>query len=372
MALLWVFVVALSTLYGAMVVAFIVGLHRIPRENGILTKQAIPISVIVPIRNEEHNLDRLLSSLAAQDYPKDSFEVIMVNDHSTDLSRDRVKRWRTEMNNLLLVDLPPGTTGKKNAIATGVERAKYDFIVLTDADCSHPGSWLAAMAQEFGTEETKMVIGPVMIKYGKNFFQRMQALEHASLQATTLGGCGLGIPFMAGSANLAFHRARVGFNREMLNPSHPSGDDVFLLHGAKRQGRGAIGCVHSPQALVFTKPVEGLSQFLFQRARWASKAPLYRDVVAILAALIVLIFNLMILFLVVSSFFIHGAPLALATAFAVKALVDFPLLRIYLKRYGKTSLLWVFIPLQLLYPFYIGLAFTLSVMAPVKWKRDSA
>ncbi|HNV81803.1 MAG: glycosyltransferase [Tenuifilaceae bacterium] len=372
MALLWVFVVVLSTLYGAMVVSFIVGLLRFPRENGIPTRQPIPISVIAPIRNEEHNLDGLLGSLAAQDYPKDSFEVIMVNDHSTDSSRDRVNSWRTEMDNLHLVDLPLGTTGKKDAIAAGVERAKYDFIALTDADCSHPKSWLAAMAQGFGTEETKMVIGPVMIKYGKKFFQRMQALEHASLQAVTLGGCGLGIPFMAGSANLAFHRERVGFNREMLNPSHPSGDDVFLLHGAKRQGRGAIGCVHSPQAMVYTKPAEGLAEFLFQRARWASKAPLYRDVVAILVALIVLIFNLMLLLLVVLSFFIHGALLALATAIAVKALVDFPLLRIYLKRYKETSLLWVFIPLQLLYPFYIALAFALSVMAPVKWKKDSA
>jgi len=372
MALLWVFVVVLSTLYGAMVVAFIVGLLRIPRENGIPTRQPIPISVIVPIRNEEHNLDGLLSSLAAQDYPKDFLEVIMVNDHSTDSSSDRVNSWRPEMDNLLMVGLPHGTTGKKNAMAVGVERAKYDFIVLTDADCSHPKSWLEAMAQGFDTEETKMVIGPVMIKYGTNFFQRMQTLEHASLQAATFGGCGLGIPFMAGSANLAFHRERVGFNREMLNPAHPSGDDVFLLHGAKRQGRGAIGCVHSPQALVNTKPAEGLTEFLFQRARWASKAPLYRDVVAILVALIVLIFNLMLLLLVVLSFFIHGALLALATAIAVKALVDFPLLRIYLKRYKETSLLWVFIPLQLLYPFYIALAFALSVMAPVKWKKDSA
>jgi glycosyltransferase involved in cell wall biosynthesis len=351
-----------------MVIAFTAGLNRIKDRKVESTEHPFSLSVIIPFRNEEQNIDYLMQSLIDQDLSDDLYEIIMVNDHSTDNGLQIVHKWQSRIKNLNLLDLPDGKTGKKQAIAFGIEAARNSRIVLTDADCTHPRSWLSTILYEFHHSEASMIIGPVMLSPAKTIFQKMQALEHASLTASTLGACGLGLPFMASSANLAFDRERLGFNKDMLNLSQSSGDDVFLLHSAKRKGVEKICCIHSPNTLVRTKPAGTFSDFIFQRARWASKAPAYRDWQTIAFAAIVLLFNLMILGLMISAPFLETVWLLLVLGFTLKLLVDFPLLWTFLRKYHETSLLKVFLPLQFLYPLYIVLAFSSSVLMPVMWR----
>jgi cellulose synthase/poly-beta-1,6-N-acetylglucosamine synthase-like glycosyltransferase len=369
MWLAWAIFLALCFLYAVMVVAFIAGLQKLKEKTREAQGCSIALSVIIPLRNEEQNIDFLLQSLFDQDLPRNLYEIIMVNDHSTDEGLQIAHKWKSRIKNLTLLDLPDGKDGKKQAVAFGVERARYSRIVFTDADCVHSRSWLSTISREFQHTEASMIIGPVMLSPLRSFFQRLQTLEHASLSASTLGACGLGMPFMASSANLAFDRDRLGFTKEMLNLSQSSGDDVFLLHNAKRKGVEKICCIHSANALVQTKPAETLSDFISQRARWASKAPAYYDWSTIAIALNVLIFNTMLFVLLISSVFFAKTWIFFCIGFVVKLIVDLPLLWLFLRQYREVSLLWVFLPLQLVYPFYITIAFALSVAMPVRWKK---
>src|SRR6266700_1513460 len=91
------------------------------------------VSVIVPARNEEANLKTCLDSLAAQDF---TFEVIVVNDHST----DRTKEIAESYGWIRVIDspeLPQGWTGKNNAVAAGARAARTDWFLFTDADTVH-------------------------------------------------------------------------------------------------------------------------------------------------------------------------------------------------------------------------------------------
>lgn len=351
-----------------MLLAFIRGIILLNKQKEVLAKSTTPITVIVAMRNEADNIQCFLKSLLAQKYPEDKYEIIIVNDHSTDGSSKIAMNFQDKHKNLSVLNLPPEKTGKKQAIAHGVRMAKTDHVVFTDADCTHPISWLSEVASTFNQNCNTMLIGPVMLQPAKSLFEMMQALEHASLTASSLGACAVGFPIMASSANLAINQKELNFGINLLNPSQPSGDDVFLLHSAKRKKNLNIGCIHSPKALVTSKPVNTLRDFIKQRARWASKATAYRDWQTVLVGLTVLLYNLMLLIIIIISTFNSAGWLMLGVGIGLKSLLDFTLLNRYLKKYNKINLLKVFIPLQLIYPFYICASFLISVFGNVSWK----
>src|ERR1700758_2038491 len=103
------------------------------------------VSVIIPARNEEASLGSCLESLVAQTGVQ--FEIIVVNDHST----DRTREIATSFPGVRVLDaspLPPGWTGKNNAVATGAREARAPWLLLTDADTVHLLGSLARALQE--------------------------------------------------------------------------------------------------------------------------------------------------------------------------------------------------------------------------------
>ena len=96
------------------------------------------ISVIVPARNEESCLGACLESLTSQ--AGVSFEIIVVDDHSTDRTREIASSF-PGVRVLQARPLPPGWTGKNNAVTTGALAALGEWLLFTDADTVHlPGS----------------------------------------------------------------------------------------------------------------------------------------------------------------------------------------------------------------------------------------
>src|SRR5690606_8705269 len=96
----------------------------------------IKISIVVAVRNEEKNIASLLESLIKQDYPKHQYEVILVDDHSTDGTIELLKNLSSPPLNLIILQLPVGVTSKKSAISSGINTASGELIVTTDADCT--------------------------------------------------------------------------------------------------------------------------------------------------------------------------------------------------------------------------------------------
>jgi chlorobactene glucosyltransferase len=93
------------------------------------------VSVLVPARNEEHNIGRCLRSLLQQDYP--ALEIMVIDDRSTDRTAEIVREMQKAHGQLRLIpgrELPPGWIGKNHALYQGVQEAQGTYLLFVDAD----------------------------------------------------------------------------------------------------------------------------------------------------------------------------------------------------------------------------------------------
>jgi poly-beta-1,6-N-acetyl-D-glucosamine synthase len=315
--------------------------------------QSVPgqfLSVVVACRNEEKNLPVLLNSLAEQDYNPALFEVIIIDDNSSDntfVAASKYKRIKK-----LNVARNIGK-GKKSAIRTGVAASTGNLIVTTDADCRMGKSWLKTVASFFEENEPEMIICPVELEGGKGFFQRFQELEFLSLQGITAGTAFAGRPVMCNGANLAF--TKEAYNRHSFNLHDEiiSGDDVFLLHAIKSEPENKIMWLESDEARVITNTSDTVLSFLRQRGRWISKAGVYKDRYTKILGIVTFVTILLQLSLLIAGIFNTLFLWVLLAAFLLKSIPDFLILQNTTRRYGEKRLKWIFLPGQVVYPVYV-------------------
>lgn len=307
------------------------------------------VSVVIACKNEQENIPDLLSSLAGQEYPTDLFEVIIADDHSIDRTIAVAEGYETHLNLRVIVNKG---NGKKHAVKTGIDAAIGELIVVTDADCFPGRKWLNTIASFFEENKPEMIIGPVKLSAGKSIGGMIQELEFLSLQAVTAGAASADNAIMCNGANLAFTKTAYMNSIDNLRFDIATGDDVFLLHSMKKK-RSAILWMESPAAVVETKASPDLKSFLRQRKRWASKSTAYRDGYSILAGIVTFVTNLTLACLIAASVFDSQFFKSYLIAFTIKSIPDFLLLFNTTKRYGKKKLMLLFLPCQVVYPFYV-------------------
>ena len=100
------------------------------------------VSVIIAARNEEEKLPRLMEALKKQSYPEKFFEIIVVDDFSTDNTQAAIQSFLSTRVHLIQPNANTEQSSKKKAIEAGVQRAKGPLIVITDADCVPQKEWL--------------------------------------------------------------------------------------------------------------------------------------------------------------------------------------------------------------------------------------
>jgi cellulose synthase/poly-beta-1,6-N-acetylglucosamine synthase-like glycosyltransferase len=308
------------------------------------------VSVVIACRNEEKNLPSVMNSIGIQDYPENLYEVIIVDDNSTDQTSKIASKFIAPGNVLVLNNRG---TGKKQALRTGILAAKADLIITTDADCTMGKSWIRTIAAYYEINGPDMIICPVQIKAVDGLFGYFQELEFLSLQGITAGSACLGDATMCNGANLAFSKGKYLNHSAYLHDEIRSGDDIFLLHSLKKEKNSKIMWLESPDALVTTKGSSSPGSLLKQRSRWISKSIDYTDFFTIFLALTVFVTLLLQIFYFVSMFIFPGFALVFLTVFVLKSLPDILILKNTLKRYNKRSLIRWFLPSQLIYPFYV-------------------
>src|SRR5690554_653947 len=134
-----------------------VGLGRIPDAEPP-EHSDLPVSVIVAARNEEAILPRLLNALSWQSH--DNFEVIIVNDGSTDNTAEIVRHYakRDSRFTLLTVEHPQDPR-KKNALTVGIAAASNERLLFTDAACVPHRDWVMTFANEATKHPNAVLIG---------------------------------------------------------------------------------------------------------------------------------------------------------------------------------------------------------------------
>ncbi len=315
------------------------------------------ISVIIPVRNEAGCLPLLLEDLNRQTLEKASFEVLLVDDASTDgtadLARDFVKTGNINLC-LLESDGDRAASPKKRAISTAIQSAKGKYIVTTDGDCRVGENWLSAIASCFENTGAKCVSGPVTFTNEVRATDYLQTVEFSSLVGSGACAIAAGYPNMCNGANFAYEKAVFFEVGGFDGVDHvASGDDEFLLQKIAKQYPGKIAFLKSEEAIVQTTPHQTWSGFKSQRQRWASKWKHYTDASPKVLAVFVFLANLSVL---TAGFSYASGVLSGYSAFAIislKILPEWLFIGAVLRFLRKDHTLG-YIPLvQVLYPFYV-------------------
>ncbi len=242
-----------------------------------------PVSVIVCAKNEAENLQANLPSILAQRYTNDAgnthFEVIVVDDASTDDTQQVLNELQKSYRNLKIVTIAADEErklpGKKHALSRAVAAAQHDIFLMTDADCAPATAiWIKKMTRPF--KDGKEVVAG----YGKyeaedsllNAFTRWETV-HTFLQLSTYARAG--VPYMAVGRNMACTRA--AFEKAQTSPQWaklPSGDDDLLINAAA--GKDNVAVVSSAKAFTITSARPDWSSWARQKQRHLSTGKYYR------------------------------------------------------------------------------------------------
>ncbi len=324
------------------------------------------VSVVVACRNEEENVQALMTCLDSQDYPAEKYEIIIVDDNSCDSTFELASGFNSATKISVLKNKG---NGKKHAVRTGVEASSGSLIITTDADCRMGRRWIWIISAFFAEHKPDIIICPVRIKPGQGLLTKFQEMEFIGLQGVTAGTAVAGKATMCNGANLAFSREAYLDNAEYLHDEISSGDDMFLLHSIKKKKGSKILWFGSEDAMVTTKSSPSFISFLGQRRRWISKYKAYDDLHTIILAIVTFVTIFAQITAMVMAFINLLFLLIFLTILLIKSFPDFLLLRHSAAIIGRKKLLWWFIPCQVLYPFYV-ISVVLYALVPLKMKVD--
>lgn len=334
------------------------------------------ISVIIAARNEEKNLDNLVQSLTKQRYPPSLFEVIIIDDHSTDDSWNILQRSVTEFPNiksvrlaeLIAVEKGMGAY-KKRAIEKGIELARGELIVTTDADCTFDAGWLLSIAAFYEATKAKFIAAPVKIKRDNRLLSLFQALDFLTLQGITGASVFKRFHTMCNGANLAYEKKAFyeveGF-KDIDNI--PSGDDMLLMYKIYKRYPEQVFYLKSRQSIVTTNAVNTWKEFLHQRIRWASKAVYYDDKKLFWILLLVYGLNVCFAVLTIASFWDAGWFFYLLLLLIAKTIIEYPFVSSVASFFEERKLMKYFPFLQPLHILYTIIAGWLGKFGSYEWK----
>jgi poly-beta-1,6-N-acetyl-D-glucosamine synthase len=364
------FIIIVSILfivYAAIIFYYKYSWQQIPVTNSITVSSPITFSVIIPARNEEENIGKLLQSLQKQSYVKNLFEVIVVDDHSTDTTASIVQSFAdVHYRRLNEDDL---NSYKKKAIETGIAAAKNDWIVCTDADCTVHENWLATFASLIQNLNPVFIAAPVVFNNENTVLNYFQNLDFLTLQGITGASVYKKIHTMCNGANLAY-RKNVFYEVDGFKgiDTIASGDDMLLMHKIWQKYPDKISYLKSQESIVETMAAKSWKEFFNQRIRWASKAKSYDDKRIFWVLILVYLFNFSFLFLITASFFDVKYFYALLLFWIAKTLVEMPFIITVSKFFSKQKLVkyfFVFQPLHIAYTIFAGF---LGSFGKYEWK----
>jgi cellulose synthase/poly-beta-1,6-N-acetylglucosamine synthase-like glycosyltransferase len=334
------------------------------------------VSVVVAARDEAECIGPCLDGLLTQDYPAGSCEVVVVDDGSADRTAELVRQRAGPGVPLRLLSTAEslGRSGsKKAALSLGIQAARGEVILITDADCRVPPTWVRGMAACFAAD-VGMVVGFSQVgapHETAGLRAGWEGLDFLWLMSAALGSIGQGHPLAASGQNLAFRAAafhQVGGYRQVEHRA--SGDDVLLLQLLRRSGGWRIVFAVDRGTFVVHPPSSSWRAFWRQRVRWASNAPyqFFLDPGFFLGIVAVFVFDIM---LCLSPLLVLGGGLGIGVAvggWAGKALAELALCRRGALRFGRRDLLRYFPWWTWTQPAYVVLVGLLGTLGCFRWK----
>jgi cellulose synthase/poly-beta-1,6-N-acetylglucosamine synthase-like glycosyltransferase len=332
------------------------------------------ISVVIPARNEAHNIGQCIDSILAQIYPDYLFEIIVVDDHSEDGTARIVEEYANS--NVRCISLssfiPMGgkiNAYKKQAIAAGISQSRGELIVTTDADCMAPNAWLLHIAAMYEQQDPVMIVAPVIYTSNHGIIQVFQLIDFMSMQGITAAAHSMQMGNMSNGANLAFRKATFDHIGGYDGIEHmASGDDYLLMMKMNKFSPGRIAYLKSEKATVSTAPQPDWKSFLQQRIRWSSKTGKYNDAKLTGILLFVYLFNLSFLVLAIGGIFSPALLFLGLGMLMIKMTAEYYFL-IPVARFFRREWALKFFPfLQPIHILYIIVAGFFGLLGGYEWK----
>lgn len=245
----------------------------------------LPISVIICAKNEAQNLKHNLALICNQNHS--DFEIILVNDHSTDKTLEIMNFIKKEFNEITIkiIDLRNSKSNKKNALTKGIELAKNKHLLLTDADCK-PSSinWINEMIANFSEEKTIVLGYGAYRKIEKSWLNKLIRFETLLTAIQYFSYAKLGFPYMGVGRNIAY--TKDNFNKIKGFSSHKnikSGDDDLFVNEIATNKNTSI--CFSKDSFAISKPHTNFKKWLNQKRRHISTATHYKPIHQLLLGL---------------------------------------------------------------------------------------
>jgi cellulose synthase/poly-beta-1,6-N-acetylglucosamine synthase-like glycosyltransferase len=364
-----IFVSLLAFAYLGLMLYLWTGLLKTTHHSSLLSQLPF-VSIIIPMRNEEAFIEATLNALNVQRYDGE-WEVIIVNDRSTDKSAEIAHAFCETHSNFSVInipqDIPQITSPKKRALNTGFLAAKGEFLLIADADCIPPENWLNSMAAYYA-KGASVVQGSKANNGRKSFLHAYQRLETLGFTLIEAAGFNRNKPLVASAASLGYSKAlffECGGFEGLYNIA--SGDDDMLIHKmAKVKGTKFAYCWDT-SAIMPTAPVNSWRALLQQRARWGSNGAKYDSKIYSIFLFCIYAF---FVWLFVSPFLcLLGIPVYYALApFLIKIFSDFLLLFTGALKLKSLKLLWCLPLVELIQIPLFTFAVPLGMLGMYRWK----
>lgn len=227
------------------------------------------VSLLIPVHNEAERIGPLLESLVFQDYP--DFEIIFIDDRSSDASAGMLKQFAGKMPNAKILTLRenPGENRKQYALARGMDMARGELVLFTDADCEVPACWISSMVARVSDPLTGVVIGPVFKKPGgKGFFHLYQCFDHCVRYVYLASSIGLGAAGGGFGNNIILRKnALDAIGGYSAVPPSPT-EDAALISMIRSHSPFRVRAACGADTFVMTRGEKAWTDFIAQTLRW--------------------------------------------------------------------------------------------------------
>lgn len=313
----------------------------------------VPVSVIISARNEADNLLHYLPYILQQNYPE--YEVVVINDRSTDQTADVLLDIQKEFAHLKIVTVTEYDrykTGKKFALTMGIKAAKYEHFLFTDADCK-PATlhWITRMAANFNSS-TQIVLGYSPYTRTRNFLNPFIRFETLKTAINYLSCALKGDAYMGIGRNLAYTKSLFFGAKGFASHMHVmSGDDDLFVNQNATPTNNAIE-IH-PDTFTYSDAKTTLGSWFTQKKRHMGVGKLYqnshRRMLSLDAISGFLFYVLFILFII-----LKFEPLLIAGVLLFRLLLQFLVYRRVFKKLDCGDLLWWLPFFDMIYYLYLN------------------
>ena len=248
--------------------------HKVVKPN----LKNISVSVIICAKNEAENLREFLPLIMAQEYS--DFEVILINDYSTDDTLKVMEDFKEKHHNIKIVNVIPIEKywgNKKYALTLGIKAATHNFLLFTDADCKPLSKhWIQKMSSHFSNDKTIVLGYGAHQKIKGSIINKLIRYETFLTAIQYLSYAALGQPYMAVGRNLAYRKEQFFEANGFMQHMHiKSGDDDLFINQVANAANTTI-CI-SKDSFTESIPKQSLKDWTLQKRRHISTANHYKS-----------------------------------------------------------------------------------------------